>query len=90
MSLHLYRTARGPIAARGTHAVRVLKAWEALVVRDDLYAYLDGCLTDGEAVALPEASEWLAPLGTQQEVWAAGVTYYRSRTARMELSLIHI
>lgn len=28
---------------------------------------------------------WLPPLGSQ-EVWAAGVTYYRSRTARMEES----
>ncbi len=30
-------------------------------------------------------SAWLPPLG-KQEVWAAGVTYYRSRTARMEES----
>lgn len=30
-------------------------------------------------------STWLAPIGSQ-EVWAAGVTYYRSRTARMEES----
>ena len=29
------------------------------------------------------ASELLAPIG-QQEVWAAGVTYFRSRGARME------
>lgn len=31
------------------------------------------------------ANQLLAPIGTQ-EVWAAGVTYYRSRTARMEES----
>jgi 2-dehydro-3-deoxy-D-arabinonate dehydratase len=30
-------------------------------------------------------SAWLPPMG-DQEVWAAGVTYYRSRTARMEES----
>jgi len=30
-------------------------------------------------------SAWLPPVG-DQEVWAAGVTYYRSRTARMEES----
>lgn len=28
---------------------------------------------------------WLAPVGSQ-EIWAAGVTYYRSRSARMEES----
>ena len=32
-----------------------------------------------------ESSHLLAPVGSQ-EVWAAGVTYYRSRTARMEES----
>jgi 2-dehydro-3-deoxy-D-arabinonate dehydratase len=32
-----------------------------------------------------DASSLLAPIGSQ-EVWAAGVTYYRSRTARMEES----
>ena len=32
-----------------------------------------------------ESSRLLAPVGSQ-EVWAAGVTYYRSRTARMEES----
>ena len=39
--------------------------------------------TQVDAADLP--SSWLAPLGNQ-EVWAAGVTYYRSKTARMEES----
>ncbi|MEM6646606.1 MAG: fumarylacetoacetate hydrolase family protein [Bacteroidota bacterium] len=84
MSVHLYRTTRGAVAVRGTHAVRLPEAWAALVVRDDLYAYLDACLSDDASTTLPDSQEWLAPLGEQQEVWAAGVTYYRSRTARME------
>ena len=33
----------------------------------------------------PAAADLLAPIGSQ-EVWAAGVTYFRSRTARMEES----
>ena len=37
----------------------------------------------GEAAVLPEAAG--APVGNQ-EIWAAGVTYLRSRTARMEES----
>lgn len=37
------------------------------------------------AVAAPAPETLLAPIGTQ-EVWAAGVTYFRSRTARMEES----
>lgn len=31
----------------------------------------------------PLSEQWAAPIGSQ-EVWAAGVTYYRSRSARME------
>ncbi len=62
--------------------------WDALINRDDLYAQLQK-----EVLQLPEAGdarslrekELLAPIGTQ-EVWAAGVTYLRSKVARMEES----
>ncbi len=40
--------------------------------------------TTGESIAIPEAR--LLPPIDQQEVWAAGVTYKRSQTARMEES----
>lgn len=39
----------------------------------------------GEAVTAPSPEELLAPVGNQ-EVWASGVTYYRSRNARIEES----
>jgi 2-dehydro-3-deoxy-D-arabinonate dehydratase len=43
----------------------------------------------GEVVPFEEntilETHWLPPIG-QQEIWAAGVTYYRSRSARMEES----
>jgi 2-dehydro-3-deoxy-D-arabinonate dehydratase len=42
-------------------------------------------VANGEAAADFAAAQILAPIGTQ-EVWAAGVTYYRSRSARMEES----
>ncbi len=41
--------------------------------------------TRGEPVVAPDAADLLAPVGNQ-EVWASGVTYYRSRNARMEES----
>ncbi len=62
--------------------------WDELVNRDDLHDFLI-TLT---AVAAPsdEYQSWtksglLAPIG-RQEVWASGVTYLRSRDARMEES----
>jgi 2-dehydro-3-deoxy-D-arabinonate dehydratase len=57
--------------------------WDALLNRDDLAGYLRG-ITGPEGPG-PADARWLAPIGSQ-EVWASGVTYYRSRTARMEES----
>lgn len=58
---------------------------DALINRDDLSAYLRQQVDP--AAAVPDdaigAAELLAPIESQ-EVWAAGVTYYRSRDARME------
>ena len=62
-----------------------LEAWDALLKRDDLYEHLETGLprlkpSDGGAL-----NRLLAPIGSQ-EVWAAGVTYFRSRDARMHES----
>jgi len=58
------------------------------MVRDDLESFLEASIAnlptaDGSALNLEE--NLLAPIGSQ-EVWAAGVTYHRSRDARMEES----
>lgn len=44
---------------------------------------LTRALAEGTGEAVPEGAALLAPVGSQ-EVWAAGVTYRRSRDARME------
>jgi 2-dehydro-3-deoxy-D-arabinonate dehydratase len=46
-----------------------------------------GFLTDAAAKKLPVGSVALLPPVDNQEVWAAGVTYRRSKTARMEESV---
>jgi 2-dehydro-3-deoxy-D-arabinonate dehydratase len=85
--LHLYRFRRGAVLAAGARAVVVPEPWDALLRRDDLPEFLAAGLDRWpEAPPVrPDASELLAPIGAQ-EVWAAGVTYYRSRDARMEES----
>jgi 2-dehydro-3-deoxy-D-arabinonate dehydratase len=61
--------------------------WDAFINRDDLAAYLRELASSAKAVT----EEWFsrqvleAPIGSQ-EIWAAGVTYLRSRDARMEES----
>ena len=61
--------------------------WDTLVNRDNLSSYVQELLQEivPSAEAEAAASMPLAPIG-QQEVWAAGVTYFSSRLARMEES----
>ena len=58
---------------------------DALLRIDDLPAYLDRIVREGGVAEEFVAEDLLAPIESQ-EVWAAGVTYYRSRDARMEES----
>ena len=86
----LYRTKRGAVL-QFEDSFRFLSSeddWDTLVNRDDLRSHLLGA--SGESQPSEEASvavseELLAPIDSQ-EVWAAGVTYYSSRLARMEES----
>lgn len=59
--------------------------WDALLTRDDLAAYLKQVTPGLKEAHEPALGSVLAPIGSQ-EVWAAGVTYYRSRDARMQES----
>ena len=52
----------------------------AIATHEDLHAWLQQAAAGAPAVTTP--SETLAPVESQ-EIWAAGVTYFRSRTARM-------
>ena len=60
--------------------------WDELINRDNLHSFLKDSLSDLKD-RQQEFSDFdiLKPIGTQ-EVWAAGVTYYSSRLARMEES----
>src|SRR5690242_19009167 len=55
-------------------------ATDSLTSREDLFEYLETAISGGTPAALPR--EFLAPIQAQ-EVWAAGVTYFRSQAARM-------
>jgi 2-dehydro-3-deoxy-D-arabinonate dehydratase len=84
--MKLYRISSGPVAETEKGFFRITNAeWNNLLTRDDLRSYLEEAVAQAPASNQPAASELLAPIGAQ-EVWAAGVTYYRSRTARMEES----
>ncbi len=82
----LYRTSTGNFIQTPSawHAVPE-KNWDALLEVVGLSAYLSQIASTTPVVEAPAPETILAPI-VSQEVWAAGVTYFRSRTARMEES----
>jgi len=80
--LRLSSTATGLVVERDgvCWAVPPTLTLDALFTSADPQAVLQASLLDARPTAAPTAL--LAPLQSQ-EVWAAGVTYFRSRTARM-------
>jgi len=76
----LYRTASGWWIETAPGMGIAIPAANSLTTREDLFEYLEKVSREGPSKPLPQ--ELLAPL-EEQEVWAAGVTYFRSRAARM-------
>lgn len=81
--MKLYRTGDGNFMAHEGCSYRVPEHnWDALIAHEDLHGYLVSVAADRNCIAQFAPARILAPLGSQ-EVWAAGVTYFRSRDARM-------
>ncbi|MGH9588745.1 MAG: fumarylacetoacetate hydrolase family protein [Terracidiphilus sp.] len=84
--MKLFRTTQGIYVEQdGSYYAVPGVSWNDLLTHDDLHKYLDGIAAHGKPAAEVRAEDILAPVGSQ-EVWAAGVTYFRSRNARMEES----
>ena len=82
--MKLYRTSQGNfVEHEDKYFPLATTDWDTLLNAPDLLS-IARAATQGSPTAF-DASTILAPIGTQ-EVWAAGVTYYRSRDARMEES----
>ncbi len=90
MSLRLFHTPTATVVQDGPF-IRTLPTGfhlDELFVSEEPYAYLKELFARSDDAPMLhdlERSTLLAPLGNQ-EIWAAGVTYLRSRTARMEES----
>ncbi|MGB9029059.1 MAG: fumarylacetoacetate hydrolase family protein [Acidobacteriaceae bacterium] len=78
----LYRTAEGLTLVEDNRAYGVEGSLDALVARPDLHAFLGEQIREGKTAGPVHTADLLPPI-SNQEVWAAGVTYLRSRAARM-------
>jgi 2-dehydro-3-deoxy-D-arabinonate dehydratase len=85
--MRLFRTQLGVLVEnRGRYYEVTGVYWDRIVQQDDLVGFLHQHL--GPDTELPEGfglrdTDYLPPI-VSQEVWAAGVTYRKSRSARME------
>jgi 2-dehydro-3-deoxy-D-arabinonate dehydratase len=83
--MKLYRTTHGIFVEENNRFYRCdTNDWDALLCDPALHARVRSCI-HGDPAQTFDSSAVLAPIGAQ-EVWAAGVTYYRSRSARIEES----
>ncbi len=82
----LYKTTRGPLVEHNAAYYAVPGEWNDLFVRSDPGRFLRGVVAATPPSAPPPATrDVVAPI-EGQEVWGAGVTYNRSRVARMSES----
>ncbi|MDB4892349.1 MAG: hypothetical protein JWL61_4204, partial [Gemmatimonadetes bacterium] len=81
--MKLYHTAQGVIAESNGRFHSLQDDWNTLINHADLLAHLRAATSSRGNAEL--AGTPLAPV-VSQEVWAAGVTYFRSRSARIDES----
>ena len=86
--MRLYKTTEGIILAHEQQNFHFKGDWDELINHSNLFEFLLQLSSSIEKISDDKLNDLLntsllAPIGTQ-EVWAAGVTYLRSRDARME------
>ena len=84
--IRLYKIKQGLILEKEGKISLLKEDWDACISHPDMYAHLNEKLERASMEVDPAwQKELLPPIGSQ-EVWAAGVTYLRSKEARMEES----
>lgn len=84
--MKIYNTTQGIIAEKDSKFFKINDlGWDQLINQPALFAFLNNEINNSESVASLDESTILAPI-VSQEIWASGVTYLRSKTARMEES----
>jgi len=88
--MKLYHTKEEIILENENNFYLIDNDWDSLVIQENLYKKLAQSISTASSITEEEfkkhiSTNLLPPIGSQN-VWAAGVTYYRSRKARMEES----
>jgi len=84
--MKLYKTSKGILLEKNNQWYLLSNNdWDDLINKDHLKDYLEQISRSAPVIEKPVVEEWMTPIG-QQEVWACGVTYLRSKIGRQEES----
>lgn len=83
--MKIFKTTQGVVLTHETDIYLIEELdWDYLINRDGLYEFLEGLMGSPHAKPVDLVPTDSLPPIQSQEIWAAGVTYLRSREARME------
>ncbi|PWT76033.1 MAG: 2-hydroxyhepta-2,4-diene-1,7-dioate isomerase [Bacteroidetes bacterium] len=88
--MKLFKTSKGILLQKEKEVFRLQEEWDHIINRQKLFEYLGSLAKKSERIDdtsfdMLINTQLAAPIG-RQELWAAGVTYIRSRDARKEES----
>lgn len=83
--MKLYRTLSGAVLVKDNAQYLLTNDWDELINDDDLYTTLARVGEDRKSDT-DRLKDGVLPPVVNQEIWAAGVTYYRSKVGRQEES----
>ena len=84
--MKIYKTTRGILIEESNSFYLIKTDWDAFINRDDLFVHASSVIAEQPTLEGAEdllRDQLLAPIGAQ-EIWGSGVTYFKSREARME------
>jgi 2-dehydro-3-deoxy-D-arabinonate dehydratase len=88
-NMKVYRTTQGIVVQKDSkHLLLKNERWDTFINDDDLYSKVETITqgSKGDLEAAPLTKSGVLPPIESQEIWAAGVTYYRSKIGRQEES----
>jgi 2-dehydro-3-deoxy-D-arabinonate dehydratase len=84
--MRLYKTKNGIVIEKDSKFYLADEHWDSVVNEDGLFQKVNQLTTSLEETSKAAITELLPPIGSQQELWACGVTYLRSKVGRQEES----
>ena len=86
--MRLFKTLNGIAVERDNKYYLIQDNWDSFINDDNIYVKVTKLLSSQLPCDSSVISELLPPVGNQQELWACGVTYLRSKIGRQEESKV--